>query len=295
MPLDANGNHTPYNGFAGNLARALRPFPQYNDIAWRNLADGTSTYHSLQAKMDKRFSNGLQFRVAYVWSKMIVTGPGDSGNAQDGLGGGIQNPLCTRSCERGVSTDDVPHTFILAYTYSLPFGHGKKFGANAPAVVDKLVGGWGLSGIQRYQSGRPLGITQSGGDLTSWLFTNKRYPNKLSDAVFSGGKFDPSTDLYLDRSGWQENPTNTLLFGNAPRMDSHVRTFPIYNEDISLFKDTTFMGERMKMRFEAQFGNIFNRTFYCNPNTNISSGDFGKVTSQCNIPRRIQFGLRFEF
>jgi hypothetical protein len=295
MPVDGNGNHVPYVGFSGNLARALRPFPQYNDIAWRNLTHGTSTYHSLQTKLDKRFANGLQFRLAYVWSKMIVTGPGDSGNAQDGLGGGIQNPLCTRSCERGVSTDDVPHTFILAYTYQLPFGRGKKFGANSNAVVNGLIGGWGLSGIQRYQSGRPLGITQTGGNLTSYLFTNKRYPNKLNDAVWGGGKFDPATDLYLDRSGWQEVSPASLVFGNAPRMDAHVRTFAIYNEDISLIKDTFFKGEQFKLRFEAQFGNIFNRTFFCNPNTNISSGDFGKVTSQCNIPRRIQFGLRFEF
>jgi hypothetical protein len=225
----------------------------------------------------------------------LITGVGDSGNANDVLGGGVQNPLCARACERAVSTDDVPHTFILAYTYQLPFGRGKQYGSNVHSILDKFIGGWGVSGIQRYQSGRPLGITQTGGNLTSWLFTNKRYPNKLSDGGWSGGKFDPATDRYLDSSAWEEVLPASLVFGNAPRMDAHVRTFAIYNEDVSIFKDTAVKGEQYKIRFEAQFGNILNRTFFCNPNANFSSGGFGTTGGQCNIPRRIQFGLRFDF
>jgi hypothetical protein len=294
MPVDpGDGLHKPYAGFGGNLAQALRPFPQYQDIAWRNLTTGSSVYHSLQAKLDKRFASGLQFRLAYVWSKLMVIGPSDSGNGNDVVGGGIQNPVCTRSCEKAVSADDVPHTFILAYTYQLPFGRGKKFGANAHPVVDKIIGGWGLSGIQRYQSGRPLGITMSGGDVTAYLFSWVRRPNKVADSAWSGGKFDPATNRYLDKAAY--TAPGQFEFGNAPRLDSHVRTFPIFNEDINLYKDTFVKAEQWKVRFEAQFGNIFNRTFFCNPNTSWTSGDFGKVTSQCNIPRRIQFGLRFEF
>ncbi len=302
MPVvdTVTGDHGPYVGFSGNLARALRPFPQYNDIAWRNLQQGTSIYHSLQAKLDKRFSNGLQFRLAYVWSKLIVAGPADSGNGNDVVGGGVQNPICTRACERAVSTDDVPHTLILAYTYQLPFGRGKTYATDVNPVVDKIIGGWGVSGIQRYQSGRPLGITMNGGDLTAFLNSWVRRPNKVcSGGGWTGGKFDPHVadpangDRYFDSTCW-EDPTG-LEFGDAPRIDSHVRTFPLHNEDVSFIKDTFFGAERYKIRFEAQFGNILNRTFYCNPNTNWSSGDFGKVGSQCNIPRRIQFGLRFEF
>jgi hypothetical protein len=293
MPIDSNGFHTPYNGFGGNLSQALRPYPQYQDIAWRNLNMGTSVYHSLQAKLDKRFTNGLQFRVAYVWSKLMVVGPSDSGNGNDVVGGGVQNPICTRSCERSVSADDVPHTFILAYTYQLPFGRGKKFGSNSSGIVNGLIGGWGISGIQRYQNGRPMGITMNGGDLTSYLYTWVKRPNKLSEGVWGGGKFDPATNLYIDKTAYAD-PGN-LVFGSAPRLDSRLRTFGIYNEDINLYKDTFVKAEQWKIRFEAQFGNIFNRTFFCNPDTNWSSGSFGKITSQCNIPRRIQFGLRFEF
>ena len=51
----------------------------------------------------------------------------------------------------------------------------------------------------------------------------------------------------------------------------------------------------MRMRFEAQFGNIFNRTTFCDPNTNFSSPAFGTVNTQCNQARSVQFGLRFDY
>jgi hypothetical protein len=290
MPIDpADGLHKPYAGFGGNLAQALRPFPQYQGINYRNLNLGTSTYHSLQTKLDKRFTNGLQFRLAYVWSKLIVGGLGDTGNANDNLGR-IQNPLNTR--EKAVSTDDVPHTFIVVYTYQFPFGAGKKFGSSAPGAVQKILGGWGISGIQRYQSGRPLGITMNN-DMGGLLFNGAKRPNNIGDGSWSGGKFDPATDRYFDSAAWAD--PGSLTFGNAPRVDAHARTFAIYNEDVSIIKDTFIKGEQYKIRFEAQFGNILNRTFLCNPNTNFSSGGFGTTGGQCNIPRRIQFGLRFDF
>ena len=49
------------------------------------------------------------------------------------------------------------------------------------------------------------------------------------------------------------------------------------------------------MRFEALFGNIFNRTTFCAPNTNFSSPAFGTVNTQCNQARSIQFGLRLDY
>jgi len=288
----AAGIKKPYPTFVGNVAQALRPFPQYQGISWRNLQDGSSHYHSLQAKLDKRFTNGLQFRVAYVWSRLIVTGVADSGNANDVLGGGPQNPICTRSCERTVSTDDVPHTLITTYTYELPFGRGKKLGSNVSSAVNKVVGGWGVAGIQRYQSGRPLGIGMAN-DMGGLLFNWTKRPNKVGSGYGSFTK-NVTVDRYLDPNSWAD--PGPLTFGSAPRMDADVRTFPLYAEDVNLVKDTYVWAEKLKLRFEAQFGNIFNRTFFCPPNTNWSdAAGFGTVSSQCNIPRRIQFGLRLDW
>ena len=66
----AAGITSPYPGFTGIVAQALRPFPQYQAIEYRDVPIGKSQYHSLQMKLDKRFANGLQFRTFYVWSRL---------------------------------------------------------------------------------------------------------------------------------------------------------------------------------------------------------------------------------
>ena len=78
------------------------------------------------------------------------------------------------------------------------------------------------------------------------------------------------------------------------RRDGSVRAFPTYNEDLNLFKVFPIK-ERLNLRFEAQFGNVFNRTDFCDPNAFFGPASFGTVSTQCNQPRSIQFGLRLNY
>jgi len=73
-----------------------------------------------------------------------------------------------------------------------------------------------------------------------------------------------------------------------------VRGFPNYNEDLNLFK-VFALREQLVLRFEGQFGNIFNRTVFCDPDRNFSAPTFGTVNTQCNQPRSIQFGLKLTY
>jgi hypothetical protein len=288
--------HLPYASFKGNVAQALRPYPQYQRLYWRGgFPGGNSIYHSLQTKLEKRFSNGLQLRVAYTWSKLINNG------AENALiwDAPMQNPV-NQAAERSLSTDDVPHTLIVAYTYALPFGKGMRW-ANVGGVANQVVGGWHVAGIQRYNSGRPAVITMNN-NLYGFLFNNVKRPNKVGNFMWAGGHFDPAKDLYYSKSGWADPDCNdaacttrTLRFGNAARTDPTLRDFPVPNEDFNIFKDFPIRREQIKLRFETQFGNIFNRTFFCPANSNWSAGAFGIVSSQCNVPRRIQFGLRLDW
>jgi len=278
------GVRLPYPGFTGNVAQALRPYPQYQFLDYRALPIGYSSYHSMQAKLDKRFSQGVQFRLFYTWSKLINDG---AENAQRG-GTGIQNPIDTQRGERGLSVDDVPHTFVIAYTWELPFAKGRT------GLAAKLLQGWTLNGIFRYESGRPLNITMTN-DLGGLLFNNQKRPNRVAgtDGTLEFDKFDPNRDRLFDRSAWQD--PGPLQFGNATRTDGTIRGLATATtEDISIFKETKF-GERFRHRFEAQFGNFPNRTLFCEPNTNFSSSAFGQVSLQCNQPRSIQFGMKLEF
>lgn len=299
--IAAAGITKPYPTFTGTVAQALRPFPQYQSINWRNWNDGVSMYHSLQTKLERRFSNGLQLRLAYVYSRFRNDGSESGVTANTNAGSGdVQNPINVHAGEWGLSYEDVPHTVIASYTYQLPFGRGKKLGSNASGVVDKFIGGWGLSGVQRYDSGRPARVTMFN-DMGSYIFNGMKRANKGSGGAWGGGNIDPATTRVLISSGWS-NPGD-LTFGNDTRTDGDVRYMPLYNEDISLYKDTRIRGENTNLRFEAQFGNAFNRTYFCYPDSYLgswgasgwSNANFGKVSAQCNIPRRIQFGLKFTF
>ncbi len=281
----AAGILPPYAGFQGDVAQALRPWPQFTRLNVRSVPFGYSTYNAFTVKLDKRFTGGLIGRVAYTNSKLINSG------AEDVLAGddpGIQNPLLGSKDDRALSRDDTPQSLILAWSYELPFGKGKRFNFTGP--LDKIVGGWTIAGTQRYDSGRPLSITMAC-DFCNFIFSNEKRPNKVGPGYGKTSNVRPG-DQYLLKSGWAD--PGPLKFGNASQNDPQIRSPHYFNEDLSIAKMIPIT-ERVDARFESQFGNIFNRHLWCNPDTNWSSSTFGQVFAQCDQPRNIQFGLRLEF
>jgi Carboxypeptidase regulatory-like domain len=281
----------PYPGFTGTVAQSLRLWPQYQQINWRYFPDGKSHYNAFQAALEQRIHYGLQFKVAYTYSRLMNNG------SETGLGAGgppVQNPSDMRNLYT-VSSDDVPQILSLGWVYQLPFGKGKRFGGNSQTIVDKFIGNWQISAIQTYQSGRPLSITTDNGVLGGILFNYAKFPNKVGSGL-SGHSGDPNNVSYLNQSGWAD--PGKWAFGNAPRNDENVRGFGYRNEDLSIYKDTYF-GEKRYFRFQADAGNIANRVFFCPVDTfwlpNNGNGNFGKTHSQCNIPRRIQLALQVFF
>ncbi|HXJ87524.1 MAG TPA: TonB-dependent receptor [Candidatus Binatia bacterium] len=290
-PGGCGGVAAPYATFSGTLAQALRSWPQYQQINWRFFPFGNSHYNALQIAFDRRMAAGLQLKVSYTYSKLMNNG------SETGLGSGgppVQNPS-DMSNLYSVSSDDVPHIFSVGWVYNLPFGKGKPILSNASGFVNHLVGNWQISGMQSYSSGRPLSITTDNSGLGGLLFNTAHFPNKAGSGR-SGHFSNPYADSYLNQSGWSD--PGAQGFGNAPRMDANVRGFSYYNEDISIYKDTYF-AEGKYVRFQADAGNAFNRVFYCPVDQfwlpNNGNGNFGKTGSQCNIPRRVQFGLQLFF
>jgi hypothetical protein len=287
----------PYPGFTGDVAQALRPWPQFTDLNVRSVPYGYSVYNAFTIKLDKRFTGGLIGRIAYTNSKLINSG------AEDVLAGddpGIQNPLLGARDDRALSRDDIPQSLILAWSYELPFGKGKKYNLSGP--LDKIAGGWMIAATQRYDRGRPLSITLGCGQLCGFLGTNLRRPDRVAGAPgygkTSGVKActssDPSTcDHYLLASGWAD--PGALVFGNASQNDPRIRSPHYFNEDFSITKAIP-LTDQFGLKFESQIGNLFNRHLWCNPDTNLSDGaNFGTINAQCDQPRSVQFGLRLEF
>ncbi len=281
----ATGVDLPYRGFARTVAQSLRPFPHMLNIGYLNVPAGNSFYHSLRTRVEKRFSAGAHLHASYAWSKLTGMGAGRT-RVADGLGHGPQNPSDTHSLERGLSAEDVPHRVLAAFTHEVPF-------FRSPGLAAKVLGGWSVSGALRVESAAPVNVVMAN-DLQPFLHNGQKRPDVVSNRVRidRGGSLDVAADSVFDRFAFAD--PGPLQFGDASRTMNFVRGFGHVSEDFSLFKDA-WVSPKFKLRFETQIANAFNRTVFCDPNRNWSAASFGRVFAQCNSPRSVQFGLRFDF
>jgi len=256
------------------------PFPQYGFILVSSNY-GRANYNGLEAKLEKRFSNGTSFLVAYTFSKAIDIGTTDDFSA-------LSRDFFTY--DRGVSDYNVPHRLAVSYVYQLPFGRGQQFFAQSPAVVNAIIGGWQLNGITVFTAGQYSTPTLSNDYLNIGGFDQSR-PDMVGN---------PKTG----RSGLQWfNPAAfavpaTHVPGNAGR--NSIEQPGYQNWDASLFKAIQIHDNaQFQLRFEAF--NAFNHTQLCCANTTynpgvVGNGNFGLITStRPNSARVVQVGGRFTF
>lgn len=277
----------PYRGFARSVAQSLRPFPHMLNIGYLNVPAGNSFFHALRARLERRFSDGLQLRASYAWSKLTGMGAGRV-SPWDGLGHGPQNPVDTQSLERGLSLDDIPHRVLAAFTQEVPFFRERREG-----LIGKVLGGWSVSGLLRIEAGTPVNVVMAN-DLAPFLFNGQKRPDILTERVRidHDGSFDDATDRFFDPAAFAD--PGPLSFGTASRTMNFVRGFHNVAEDFMVYKDA-WVNPKFKVRFETQLANAFNRVVFCDPNRNWSASSFGRVFSQCNLPRSVRFGLRLDF
>ncbi len=276
----AAGITSPYPGFQGTVAQALRPYPQYLGINDANAMIGNSTYHAMQVKLQKRFSSGLSFLIGYTLSKNLTDVDATAGY----FSSGVQDAY-NRRAEKALSSIDSPNQVVASYTYELPFGPGKKLLTSPNAFNRYVVGGWALSGINTYKDGTPLGVTTSTilpttNDSLSESGTSVR-PNMVNGVNPMNGigcsSFNPQSDLYLNKAAFSAPAPYT--FGNAPRELSNARACPTLDEDISLLKYVPIKENRVRLRFGADAFNVLNRRNLGAPDTNINDPGFGTISA----------------
>ena len=310
------------------IGQLLVPFPQYKGITTNCCLEnlGQSTYHALEAKLERRFRNGLNLLASYTFSKTLT----DADSAYAGLTAfgssdtfTAQNPHDLRS-EKALSYQDVPHMFVLSYLYELPVGKGKKF-LNSGGVVDKVLGGWQIGGVQRYQKGVPfipfaLGTTNAFGTANPRLSRVPGQPllapNASSYDPFKGGSgctanpdgtFTPSGTnnffncaAFFDPNAPGVVATNGFSFGNLGKT-LNVRSPGYMNEDFSLIKRFTLY-EAHVLSFKADFTNAFNRHTFGRGDGCVTCDTFGQPGSQfgggpniLNGTKKVQLTLRYQF
>ncbi|MDQ3749698.1 MAG: TonB-dependent receptor [Acidobacteriota bacterium] len=292
VTIPANANAV-YPGFGGNVAQAIRPFPQYGRVIDVLESEGESEYNALQIKIDRRFAQGLQFGASYTFSRLITNASEDilGGSPLDGV---LQNPYDLEGLKT-VSPTHSPHVFVTSFMAELPFGKGKPF-LNYGGIVDRIFGGFQVSGIFRIQQGTPLVFSlqsESDGFLDlAGIFGNLR-PNltgqpiaaeqRVADSSSPGRFFilNPAAFAAPPRynaappflvsgainpayAAYYSDPTR--FFGNAPLVNTDFRSDRYFTADMSVLKKTRIT-ETVLFEIGAEFFNVFNQVLYLPPDT----------------------------
>jgi hypothetical protein len=253
------------NGSTITTANLLYNYPEFTDVSEKDVPGGIGWYDALIVHVTKRFSHGLQLNVNYEHSRLLE----DSG------------PLTTGDTHLwyGVPSADFPNHFVLSGSYQLPFGKGQKFAGGVNNWVDAVIGGWALNSIYVWESGAPLSwgnVIYLGGPLN--------YQPRNLTAAFNTAQFDTV-------SADQPNSYNYRTF---PTSFNNLRSDATNNADISVAKSFHF-GERVKLQYRFEAYNALNRPQFAAPNLSPTSKAFATITSQANVSRVIQMGLRLTF
>ena len=312
-PQAAAANITPpYATFPSTftVAQALVPYPQYlgfnTDCCLEDL--GQSTYNALQAQLQHKFKYGLNMMVSYTWSKTLTDA--DSALPYFATLAGSAGPqdAFNKKGDKAISDQDLPQNLVLSYVYALPVGPGKKFASNSNAFVGRLIGGWSVSGIQRYESGQPFAICCATGipAFAGAIRYDQISGQSLLSPQYTSGNFNPAKDPMLNINALYDPNTPAIVdakngvfsLGSMPRVTGAIR-MPWYNdEDFNIIKRTK-VSESTDILLEGNILDAFNRHVFNRPtdfNVHDTAG-FGLIPygDQLLGPRVIQMQLKFEF
>ena len=271
----------------GSAAFTRAPYPEFGIIQTIQ-GNGRGNYNAGSFKVTKRFNSGLTALVGYTYSKSIDTasawrGAGDSPSANDAT--------CYLDCERSISGFNIPQRTVASVLYELPFGKGRHFGSGMGALPDAIVGGWQVSSIISFQSGRATNVT---GGRNSVAYQDGQRPSASGQPTAL-----PADQQSLDR--WFN--TNAVLIPAAGVMGNIGRNVVIgpaqQSWDFSAHKAFRIM-ENHSLTFRFEAFNFLNHPIFGRPSTGVGSGSalpatFGQIRSTDASMRQIQLGLKYVF
>ncbi|MCZ2149989.1 MAG: TonB-dependent receptor [Bryobacterales bacterium] len=260
---------------AGDV-QSRRPFTNLSSVRLSK-SEGFAGYHGLEIGAQQRFSHGVNFSTGYTWSRTIDNG---------GLGGETLNPFNTLN-DKGLSYLHRKQRFFLAGVWEIPYGRGRAWGRNINRALDAFLGGWQLSNFLFFETGNPFNVTTLGDNLN----TGGNYlqvPNRIAEANLEGSERTRArffnTDAFVRPALYQ--------LGNAGR---RIVIGPgTSNLDLSFVKQF-MLTESKSLQFRAEMFNATNHPNWGTPGATLGTASFGLVTSNSNLPRQLQMGLKFRF
>ena len=304
--------------------------PQFGSVQLHG-NDDNSTYHSLQTSLRKRLSQSLSGEFNYTWSRSL--GNSAAGNSNTGDTTASERDPRNRNLQKGLLIFHRTHTFKTHGTWDLPFGPNRPLLADAPSWIQRVVEGWNVSGIFSWNTGQPLSITtarrtlDSRGNGTTTLSVNTPdLVGKLPDGLGKVRKGDGFVE-YLQGLSAQRAPTPDFG-GNAAVANRFSNQVIVDNSgnivlqnpqpgtagnlglalsglegparlgfDLALQKRTR-LRERTTFTIRADAVNVLNKPIFDNPNTDINSTSFGRITQHplnTTGARTITINARIDF
>ncbi|MGA8108577.1 MAG: carboxypeptidase regulatory-like domain-containing protein [Acidobacteriaceae bacterium] len=323
-------NSTLALSYPGDNTRNYEPFPTLGGINYEQ-AIGTSSYNSLQAKLEKRYANGMSFLASYTWAHSLDNAQSDLADNQDY---GYRAPgILPISDEMRNSAFDVRHRFTFDGTYALPFGVGRRY-LSHPGVGNQIAGGWSGTLVFQGQTGNPFSLysdnsTANGLDnapplvkanpragggnpslnnglpagytCPSSVGTPKQWYNpcafanpRLGSDIVAPGTTPTGSQIV----GPVTDPATVLQFAGGPLLS--VYGPPLRQFNMSIFKNFTTWHEQ-SLQFRTDIFNVLNTPWFAVPSYSNDGAYGGQITSTRETgsftpdPRFFQFAMKYQF
>ncbi|MDQ1474619.1 MAG: hypothetical protein QOJ99_6099 [Bryobacterales bacterium] len=296
--VQARGFKAPYAGFpmTQSLLQALKPYPQFSSIPVRWSPLGDSWYDSLQTKVTKRYSHGLDVSGGFTWQKELSLGadPGATGTVND---------VFNRQNQKSISPQSTPFVLVIAANYQTPAWGSSR-------LMRLATGGWTIGTVLRYQSALPIAVPLAQNSLGTQLGRGTLSNRVAGQPLFLNDPncrcYDPSKDLILNPKAWSDPAPGQWGVSSAYYND--YRGFRRPSEQI-VFGRTFRLHESIAVEVQAMFFNALNRTYLNVPDstnalatkTNGSdgtlTGGFGRINTGTTAfgPRDGVLNMRVHF
>jgi len=290
MLLFANYNQAVPNNAAGTIGLAARrPIPGFADITYA-FNGGKSRYKAFQGKVEWRVSRDVT-----VLSSLTLSETKDNGSQSlENANGNFPAPQDFRNLDAdfGLSEYHQPYNSTTSFTWALPFGNGQRWGSSATGLLDAIIGGWQLAGVNRFHAGERVTLTYTAPAtfLVSGITSDFRGANNFRANVSCDPyAADQTITNWFNRDCVSAPTDPSAPFGNSSR--NIVAGPRFWQLDTAISKRFALGGPaRFEFRFEAF--NLLNKTNFRAPNGNRSAGAFGTITSTHDA-RQLQFGFKF--
>ena len=235
------------------LSSLLKPYPQYGDLFQAGTCCAGERYNSIELKLQKAFSRGYNFLVAYVYVR-------EKSQQYLGNNNGVNDANVFFNQMIWQDSDQSRHHLTGASTYEVPVGRGRTYLSKIPKVADYLIGGWKLTGMGTFLSGS--------------------YP-RFGNLLVTGNPCvaNPTRSHWFNTTAFAPLPANTYVLRTNPFQYDCLKSPSFMNIDASLSKNFNFT-EKIHTELKMNAYNALNKLNLGPPNTDVTSSQFGTAMFQ---------------